>query len=46
VLVLVKEFIEYRLLREKFKLKDKNKLRVNLKHLVYYILVYIIYIDN
>ena len=36
----------FRSLRQRFKLKDKDKLRVNLKHLVYYILVQIIYIDN
>ena len=36
----------FRSLRQRFKLKDKDKLRVNLKHLAYYILVQIIYIDN
>jgi hypothetical protein len=36
----------FRLLRKRFKLKDKDKLRVDLKHLAYYILVWIIYIDN
>ena len=36
----------FRLPRQRFKLKDKDKLRVNLKHLVYYILVQIVYIDN
>jgi hypothetical protein len=36
----------FRLLYKRFKLKDKDKLRVNLKHLAYYILVWIIYIDN
>ena len=36
----------FRSLRQRFKLKNKDKLRVNLKHLVYYILVQIIYIDN
>ena len=35
-----------RSLRQRFKLKDKDKPRVNLKHLAYYILVQIIYIDN
>ena len=35
-----------RSLRQRFKLKDKDKLRVNPKHLVYYTLVQIIYIDN
>ena len=36
----------FRLPRQRFKLKDKDKLRVNLKHLVYYILLQIVYIDN
>ena len=36
----------FRLLRQRFKLKNKDKLRVNLKHPAYYILVQIIYIDN
>ena len=36
----------FRSLRQRFKLKDENKLRVDLKYLVYYILAQIIYIDN
>ena len=36
----------FRSLRQRFKLKDKDKLRVDLKYLAYYILVQIIYIDN
>ena len=36
----------FRSLRQRFKLKDKDKLRVNLKYLAYYILAQIIYIDN
>jgi hypothetical protein len=36
----------FRLLRKRFKLKSKDKLRVNLKHLAYYILAWIIYMDN
>jgi len=35
-----------RLTRYKFKLKDKDKLRVNLKHIAYYILLWIAYVDN
>jgi len=46
VLVLANNIITFRLTREKFKLKDKNKPRVNLKHLAHYILTWIIYIDN
>jgi hypothetical protein len=36
----------FRLLRERFKLKSEDKLRVDLKHLVYYTLVWIICVDN
>ena len=46
VLVLANKGLIFRLLRQRFKLKDKDKLKVNLKHLAYYILVQIIYIDN
>jgi len=35
-----------KLTRERFKLKDKNELRVNLKHLAHYILLWIVYVDN
>jgi len=46
VLVLVNKIVVFRLTRERFKLKDKDKLKVNLKHLVYYTLAWIIYVDN
>ena len=36
----------FRLTRERFKLKNKDKLRVNLKHLAHYILAWIAYVDN
>jgi len=32
--------------RYRFKLKDKDKLRVNLKYVVHYILLWIAYVDN
>jgi len=35
-----------RLTRYRFKLKDKNKLRVNLKYAAHYILLWIACIDN
>jgi len=35
-----------RLTKYRFKLKDKNKPRVNLKHIAYYILLWIAYMDN
>ena len=35
-----------RLTRYRFKLKDKDKLRVNLKHIAYYILSWIACVDN
>ena len=46
ILVPVNDIVIIRLLQERFKLKDKDKLRVNLKHLAYYILAWIAYIDN
>jgi len=46
VLVLVNKIVIFRLMQERFKLKDKNKLRVNLKYLAYYILAWIAYVDN
>ena len=46
IIVLVNKGLIFRSLKQRFKLKNKDKLRVNLKHLAYYILVYIIYIDN
>ena len=46
ILVPVNNIAIFRLIQNRFKLKGKDKLRVNLKHLVYYILAYIIYIDN
>ena len=36
----------FRSLRQRFKLKDKDKPKVDLKHLAHYILVQIVYIDN
>jgi len=35
-----------RLTRYRFKLKNKDELRVNLKYTAYYILLWIAYIDN
>ena len=46
IIILVNKGLIFRSLRQRFKLKDKDKLRVNLKYLVYYILVQIVYIDN
>jgi hypothetical protein len=36
----------FRLLCERFKLKSEDELRVDLKHLAYYILAWIAYIDD
>jgi hypothetical protein len=36
----------FRLPRERFKLRSKDKPRVNLKHLAYYILAWVVYIDD
>jgi len=38
ILVPVSNIVAFRLVRERFKLKDKDKPRVNLKHLAHYIL--------
>ena len=46
IVILANKGLTFRSLRQRFKLKDKDKLRVNLKHLAYYILAQIIYIDN
>jgi len=46
ILVLVNNTAIFRLMRERVKLKDKDKLRVNLKHPAYYILAWIAYMDN
>ena len=46
VIILANKGLILRSLRQRFKLKDKDKPRVNLKHLAYYILVQITYIDN
>ena len=46
IIILVNKGLTLRSLRQRFKLQEEDKPRVNLKHLVYYILVQIIYIDN
>ena len=46
ILIPVAEIPVVKLTRYRFKLKDKNKLRVNPSHLAYYILSWIAYIDN
>ena len=46
IAILVSEGLMFRSLRQRFKLKEEDKPRVNLKYLVYYILVQIIYIDD
>ena len=46
IVILVNKGLTFRSLRQRFKLKDKDKPRVNLKYLAYYILVQIIYIYN
>ena len=46
IVILVNKGLTFRSLRQRFKLKYKDKPRVDLKYLAYYILVQIIYIDN
>ena len=43
ILVPANNIVVFRLMRERFKLKDKDKLRVNLKHLAYVDNIYNIY---
>jgi len=42
----VKESLKLVIKRNVFKIEEDNKLRVNLKHPVHYILLWIVYIDN
>ena len=46
IAILANKGLTFRSLRQRFKLKNKDKLRVNLKHPAYYILAWIAYIDN
>ena len=46
VLVPIEERPTVRLARQRFKLKSKDKLRVNLSHLAYYTLLQIAYVDD
>ena len=46
IAVLVSNILIFRSLRQRFKLKNKDKPRVNLKNLAHYILAQIVYIDN
>jgi len=46
ILVLVNNIVIFRLIWKRFKLKEENKPRVNLKHLVYYTLAWVAYVDN
>jgi len=45
-LVPVNEIVTFRLARQRFKLKDEDKLRVNLRYLAHYILAWIACVDN
>jgi len=46
VSILAKESLKLVTRRNTFEIQEDNELRVNLKHLVYYILLWIAYIDN
>ena len=46
IVIPVNKGLTFRSLRQRLKLKEEDKPRVNLKYLAYYILVQIIYIDN
>jgi len=46
ILVPANNIVMFRLIWKRLELKDKDELRVNLKHLAHYILAWIVYIDN
>ena len=46
ILVPIAEILVVRSTRYRFKLKNKDKLKVNLKHIAYYTLLWIAYVDN
>ena len=46
IAILVNKGLMFRSLKQRFKLKEEDKLQVNLKYLTHYVLVQIIYIDN
>ena len=46
IAILANKGLTFRSLRQRFKLKDKDKPRVNLKHLAHYILAQITYIND
>jgi len=46
VLVPANDIVMFRLTQERFKLKNKDKLKVDPKHPAHYILVWIVYINN
>ena len=46
MLVPANKIATVRLIRKRFKLKDKDELRVDLKHLVYYTLAWIVCVDS
>ena len=46
ILVPVNKTVTFKLTRQRFKLKDEDKLRVNLRHPAYYILAQIAYVDD
>jgi len=46
ILVPANEIVIFRLTQQRFKLKDKDKLRVDLKHLAHYTLVWIACVNN
>ena len=46
VLVPANDIVTFRLIWERFKLQNKDKPRVNLRHLAHYMLLWVVYIDN
>ena len=46
ITILVKDYFKKQSRNRKFKITKDNKFRVNLKHPTYYILLWIVYVDN
>ena len=46
IIILIKDYFKKWSRNRKFKITEDNKPKINLKHLVHYILLWIVYIDN
>ena len=46
ITILVKDYFKKQSKNKQFKITEDNKPKINLKHSVYYILLWIVYVDN